>query len=325
MLNIINESKDPYFNLALEEYALKNIEEDIVIFWQNENTVVVGRNQNTHEEINSEYVNKNNVNVVRRLSGGGAVYHDGGNLNFTFITDATKDSVNNYKKFTEPVVNALKVMGVEAEFSGRNDIVVEGKKISGNAQYYFGNRLLHHGTLLFDADLSVLGKVLNVRSDKIESKGIKSVRSRVTNIYSHLKEKVSVDEFKKRLILNILMEGAKNYILSDRENLAVENLAKEKYRDWEWNFGKSPEFKISKRKRYGGGELDIRVNVSEGRIDEIKIYGDFLGYRGTDEIERILTGERFNEKELSECIKNLDIQKYFHDIKAEDIIDCIFY
>ncbi|ADO83662.1 lipoate--protein ligase [Ilyobacter polytropus] len=325
MFNIINESKDPYFNLALEEYALKNIEGDIVIFWQNENTVVVGRNQNTHEEINHEYVNKNNVNVVRRLSGGGAVYHDNGNLNFTFITDGKRENVNNYKKFTEPVVNVLKLLRVEAEFSGRNDIVIDEKKISGNAQYYFGNRMLHHGTLLFDADLSVLGKVLNVKYDKIESKGIKSVRSRVTNIYPYLKEKLMIEEFKKILISNILMEGARNYILSDTENLAVENLAKEKYRDWDWNFGKSPEFKISKRKRYDGGELDIRINVSEGRIDEIKIYGDFLGYRGTEEIEKVLTGKRFNEKELADCIKDVDIQKYFYDIKKEDIIDCIFY
>jgi lipoate-protein ligase A len=325
MFNIINESKDPYFNLALEEYALKNIEGDIVIFWQNENTVVVGRNQNTHEEINHEYVNKNNVNVVRRLSGGGAVYHDNGNLNFTFITDGKKENVNNYKKFTEPVVNVLKLLGVEADFSGRNDIVVDGKKISGNAQYYFGNRMLHHGTLLFDTDLSVLGKVLNVKSDKIESKGIKSVRSRVTNIYPYLKENLGIEEFKKILISNILMEGAKNYILSDRENLAVENLAKEKYRDWDWNFGKSPEFTISKRKRYDGGELDIRINVSEGIIDSIKIYGDFLGYRGTEEIEKVLTGKRFNEKELACCIKDLNIEKYFCDFREEEIIDCIFY
>ncbi|WP_321329567.1 lipoate--protein ligase [uncultured Ilyobacter sp.] len=325
MFNIINESKDPYFNLALEEYALKNIEGDVVIFWQNENTVVVGRNQNTHEEINHEYVNKNNVNVVRRLSGGGAVYHDNGNLNFTFITDGKRENVNNYKKFTEPVVNVLKLLGVEADFSGRNDIVVDGKKISGNAQYYFGNRMLHHGTLLFDVDLSVLGKVLNVKSDKIESKGIKSVRSRVTNIYPYLKENLGIEEFKKILISNILMEGAKNYILSDRENLAVENLAKEKYRDWDWNFGKSPEFMISKRRRYDGGELDIRINVSEGIIDSIKIYGDFLGYRGTEEIEKVLTGKRFNEKELACCIKDLNIEKYFCDFREEEIIDCIFY
>ncbi|WP_319371492.1 lipoate--protein ligase [uncultured Ilyobacter sp.] len=325
MLNIINESKDPCFNLALEEYALKEIKGDVVIFWQNENTVVVGRNQNTHEEINHEYVTVNNVRVVRRLSGGGAVYHDNGNLNFTFITNATRDSVNNYKKFTEPVVNALRMLGVEAEFSGRNDIVVEGKKISGNAQYYAGNRLLHHGTLLFDADLSLLGKVLNVRADKIESKGIKSVRSRVANIYPYLKKNINIEEFKKVLVTNILMEGSQNYILSDEENLKVENLAREKYRNWEWNFGKSPEFKISKRKRYTGGELDIKLNVSEGIIEQIKIYGDFLEYRGIEEIEKILIGKRFVEKDLADCIKRIDIEKYFCDIKAEEIIDCIFY
>ncbi len=325
MFNIINKSRDPYFNLALEEYVLKNIEGDVVIFWQNDNTVVVGRNQNTYEEINHEYVKSNGVKIVRRLSGGGAVYHDKGNLNFTFITDGTRENINNYKKFTEPVVNALKFMGVEAEFSGRNDIVVDSKKISGNAQYYYRNRLLHHGTLLFKADLCTIGKVLNVKEDKIESKGIKSVKSRVTNIYPYLNEEMNIEQFKDILISKILMDGATNYELTDEDFLAIEKLAQEKYRDWDWNFGNSPEFEILKRRRYRGGELDIRMNISHGMISEIKFYGDFLGYRGTEEFENILIGKKLQESEIIDAIKKIDIENIFGEINEDEIINCIFY
>jgi lipoate-protein ligase A len=325
MLNIINNSKDPYFNLALEEYVLKNIEDDVVIFWKNEKTVVIGRNQNIYEEINYKYIKENKINIVRRLSGGGAVYHDDGNLNFTFITKGAKENINNYKKFTDPVINALQSIGVEAEFSGRNDIVVDGKKISGNAQYYYGDRLLHHGTLLFDTDLDIISKVLNVNMGKLESKGIKSVRSRVTNIYPYLKKSMSIDKFKDILISQILTEDSQNYELGEEELLRVKELADGKYKKWEWNFGKSPEFKISKKKRYRGGELDIRINVSDGIIYEIKIYGDFLGCRGTEEFEKFLIGKKFEENEIINIIKKIDIKKFFVDISEENIIDCIFY
>lgn len=325
MLNIINNSSDPYFNLALEEYALKNIKGDLVIFWKNEKTVVIGRNQNIYEEINYKYIKENKINIVRRLSGGGAVYHDGGNLNFTFITEGARENINNFKKFTEPVINALQSIGVDAEFSGRNDIVVAEKKISGNAQYYYENRLLHHGTLLFDTDLDTISMALNVNMGKLESKGIKSVRSRVANISSYLKKYISIDEFKDILISKILTEGSQNYKLTKEEFLEVKKLADKKYKNWEWNFGKAPEFKISKKKRYEGGELDIKINVSQGIISGIKIYGDFLGYRGTEELEKLLTGKKFEENDISDILKKINIKKIFGEINEANIVDCIFY
>ena len=225
MISIRNQSNDPRFNLALEEYVFYhfNPDQEYVILWQNEPSVIVGRNQNTIEEINYKFIKEHNINVVRRMSGGGAVYHDLGNLNYTFIVNSDQDVSSNFKKFTEPVVSALAKLGVQAAFSGRNDITIDGRKFSGNAQHYAKNRLLHHGTILFNSDLSVVQEALNVKIDKLQSKGIKSVRSRVTNVYPYLKEKITVDEFKDTLLKFILNddEYKERYILTEADLAAV--------------------------------------------------------------------------------------------------------
>lgn len=217
MIRIINEHRDPRINLAVEEYALNYLDpnEEYVILWQNEPTVVVGRNQNTVAEVNGPFIKERGIHVVRRLSGGGAVYHDLGNLNFTFIVDAQKERVSNFEYFTRPVIEALASFGVKAEFSGRNDITIDGKKFSGNAQYWSKNRLLHHGTILFNSDLDVVGQALNVQADKLQSKGVKSVRSRVTNIYPYMPNPISIEEF-KAVLLEFLIPGKRqDYTLSD--------------------------------------------------------------------------------------------------------------
>jgi lipoate-protein ligase A len=330
MIRIKNESKDPRFNLALEEYAIKylNPNEDYVILWQNEPSVIVGRNQNTIEEINLKYIKDNNINVVRRLSGGGAVYHDLGNLNFTFIVKNEKDVVNNFKKFTEPVINALRQFGVNAEFSGRNDITIDGKKFSGNAQYYFGNRLLHHGTILFNSNLSVVQEALNVKQDKIESKGIKSVRSRVTNIYPYLSEKVSIEEFKAALLKFLIQDEnyiEKQYILNMEDLSKVKGLMDSRYSKWEWNYGESPEFNIEKGKRYAGGKLDLRLDVYEGGISFIKILGDFFGKKEVSELEALLIGKQYKEELIRKLLTVIDFQSYFTGITVDDFVECMFY
>lgn len=201
MIRIVNDHTDPRINLAVEEYALNYLDpgEEYVILWQNEPTVVIGRNQNTLAEVNGPFIKERGIHVVRRLSGGGAVYHDLGNLNFTFIVDAEKERVSNFEYFTRPVIQALASLGVQAEFSGRNDITIDGKKFSGNAQYWSKGRLLHHGTILFNSDLAVVQEALNVKVDKLQSKGVKSVRSRVTNIYPYLKTPITIEEFKEVL------------------------------------------------------------------------------------------------------------------------------
>ena len=191
MLCIYNKNTNPYFNLACEEYILKEFNEECFMLWRNSPCIVVGKNQNTLSEINKDYVDKNNITIVRRLSGGGAVFHDLGNINFTFISNQ-KETFNDFKRFTVPIIDALKQLNVNAEFSGRNDLTIDGKKFSGNAQYCYKNRVLHHGTLLFSANVKDISQSLNVKEKKFEGKAVKSVKSRVTNISSHLKSPMKV-------------------------------------------------------------------------------------------------------------------------------------
>ncbi|MTI58033.1 lipoate--protein ligase [Geosporobacter ferrireducens] len=330
MLYIENKSSKPHFNLALEEYVIRHLDlgQNVFMLWQNEPSVIVGRNQNTIEEINAKYIKENHINVVRRLSGGGAVYHDSGNLNFTFIMQDQKDEVSNFRKFTEPVIKVLNSLGIPAEFSGRNDITIEGKKFSGNAQYACNNRLLHHGTILFNSDLSVVQNALNVRIDKIESKGIKSVRSRVTNIAPYLKEPLSIDAFKDILIQSILNTkdiSTMTYRLTEQDLQKITEIMEKRYLTWDWNYGESPAFDMQKTRKYEGGILDLRLQADNGKIVGCKIYGDFFGKYEVSELEQALIHVQYAEEAVRSILETIDLQKYMHNITADDFIDCMFY
>ena len=242
MLLIYNEITNPYFNLAMEEYLLKNFNEDMFILWRNENAVIVGKNQNTLSEINLDYIKEHSIPVVRRQSGGGAVFHDLGNINFTFIAN-NNDSFSDFKRFTTPIIDLLKTLDINAEFSGRNDLLIDGCKFSGNAQYNYKDRVMHHGTLLFSSQIADLSNALKVKPIKFEGKGVKSVKSRVTNISDHLKEPLTVLEFKD-LIMNYLEKintDNKHYTLSELDIENINKLVEEKYSTWDWYFGNSPK------------------------------------------------------------------------------------
>lgn len=329
MKYIVNNSNDPRYNLAFEEYCFKHLsrDEDYVILWINGPAIIVGKNQNTLEEVNSEYVEANGIKVVRRITGGGAVYHDLGNLNFSIITTATEKERIDFKKYNIPILKALNKLGLNCELSGRNDITLEGKKFSGIAQSVWKNRVLNHGTLLFDTELDVLSKALNVKQDKIESKGIKSVKSRVTNIREFLTEDVDMEEFKALLIKHIFeMEGLdpEEYKLSEKELGEVDRLFKEKYSTWEWNYGESPKFNYSNYKRYPFGSVDVRFNVVGGKIKDPKIYGDFFGTQDVSLLEEALDGLSYKKEDLLEGLKDQPFNKYFGDISLEEFIDLIF-
>ena len=261
MIFVENEgNNNPHLNIALEEYMLRNFspDNDYLLFYINRPSIIIGSYQNTLEEINYDYVNEKNIRVVRRLSGGGAVYHDLGNLNFSFHTNHDIKSINNFKNFTAPVIKVLQDLGLNAELKGRNDIEVDGRKISGTAQFTNGKRMLSHGTLLFNSELGEVVNALNVKMNKIESKGHKSVRSRVANISEFLNDKISIEEFRKMLLEGLFqgVEDFETYHLTEDEWKAVHQLKEEKYDSWDWNFGRSPKFNIKRTRRFAAGEID---------------------------------------------------------------------
>lgn len=318
---------DPALNLALEEHVLKNVssDEDFLLFYINEPSIIIGKNQNTIEEINGDYVKEHGIHVVRRLSGGGAVYHDLGNLNFSFITNDDGKSFHNYRKFTQPVVEALHKLGVAAELTGRNDIQVGERKISGNAQFVTKGRMFSHGTLMLDSELDHVVAALKVKAEKIQSKGVKSIRSRVANISEFLETPISMEEFKRRLLSSIFGGGEiPQYRLSEAEWEAVRRLAEERYRSWDWNYGRSPAFNVQKTRRLEGvGTFDVRLNVAGGVIAEAVIYGDFFGARDVTEVTDRLKGVKYEEAALKELLETIELSHYFGPIAREQWLELI--
>ncbi|MGN7407839.1 lipoate--protein ligase [Sporosarcina sp. SAFN-010] len=320
---------DPRINLAIEEYVLNTMDTDedsYLLFYINEPSIIIGKNQNTIEEIDTEYVDANGIHVVRRLSGGGAVYHDKGNLNFSFITKDDGQSFRNFKKFTEPVVEALAKMGVKAELLGRNDLLVDGKKVSGNAQFATQGRMFSHGTLMFDTEIEEVVNALRVKKDKIESKGIKSIRSRVTNISEHMDKPMTIEQFRME-ILNSIFGGEEKIQfkeLTEEDWKNIHQLSKERYGNWDWNYGRSPKCNVQHSHRFPVGSIDVRLQVEKGTIHEVHIFGDFFGIGSVTEIENRLVNCQYDRESITAAVSNLDIPKLLGGITQDEFVNLIY-
>jgi lipoate-protein ligase A len=322
MICISQTSLDPYFNMAVEEYLLNSFDEEIFMLWRNESAVIVGRHQNTLAEINREYVEASGIAVVRRLTGGGAVFHDAGNLNFTFIRNGTDPD---FAGFTRPVVELLRNIGVNALFEGRNDIAVNGRKVSGNAMLIAGNRILVHGTLLFSANLERLSAALNASPMKFDGKAVQSVRSRVANIRDLLPVPLTVEQFAE-LIMNHIFKTqphCRPYTLSSADRDAIERLKASKYATWEWNYGHSPDYAFSKSVRTPGGTFNVNLNTGKGIITAVKLFGDFFG-SDIERFEALFVGCRHESAAVEELLRSIKPGEYFAGTDPVDLLPCFF-
>ena len=327
MYLIRTDTTDPAYNLAAEEFLLKQKRGDIFYLWRNKPSIIIGKNQNAYSEIDVDYVRDHGIQVVRRLTGGGAVFHDLGNINFTFIATQKEAGADvSFERFTRPVVDFLRSLGLDAAFSGRNDIQVSGYKISGNAQTRFGDRFMHHGTLLFGANMTDLSRALTVHPLKIQGKSIQSVRARVANISEFLKEPMEITEFMDKLLAFVKAKypDSEAYTLSKEDHAQIGRLCAEKYAQWGWNFGENPAYSFQKTAKFDGGLIEVRMDIDGERITGIRIAGDFFGVAEISELEAALTGVSHEPEAIRAALAGMDLVPYLGGITTEQLIQTMF-
>lgn len=318
------ETLDPTFNLALEEYVFEQMprENEYFLTWRNDNAIIIGRHQNTAAEINEAFVEMHNIKVVRRLSGGGAVYHDLGNLNFTFIVDAEPGQKVDLRRFCQPIADTLCALGANATVDGRNDILIDGKKISGNAQYVRQGRVMHHGTILFDSDTSVLSQALKPDPSKMQAKGVKSVRSRVTNVRSCLREDMTMEQFRTALTDSLFAgDDFVRYELTDEDISAIQKIQRERYAQREWNYGFCETGAIVRKRRFDGcGTIEASISVENGRITGLKFHGDYFCTLSPDELAKLFVGSALTQSALTAALAGHCAADYISGFENADLI-----
>lgn len=325
MLIIDSPSNNAFFNIATEEYLLyKYPTEDIFLLYVNAPSIIIGKFQNTLAEINLDYVNEQKIKVVRRMSGGGAVYHDLGNLNFSFHTLLGTNDFMDFSKFTEPVINLLNELNVPAKLEGRNDLLVDGKKFSGNAKLARNGKMIQHGTLLINSQMSILGEALKVNPLKFIDKAVKSNRARVTNLIDYLPANTTLDSFKELLIkkMSTTNENVEIYKLSDEDIKEIEKLVTEKYDTWDWNFGFSPDYNFKKAIKIPAGFIELHMDVIRGgQIDKVKIFGDFFASKPIEELEGKFIGQNHDIDSLKTILSTINLIDYFGKVTENEMIE----
>ena len=317
---------DPDFNLALEEYVFEKMPRDREYFltWRNDNAIIIGRHQNTAAEINEAVVQEKNIRVVRRLSGGGAVYHDMGNLNFTFIVDAQPGQKVDLRKFCQPIADTLTALGANAQVDGRNDILIDGMKVSGNAQYVRQGRVMHHGTILFDSDMSVLGQALIPDPAKASAKGVKSVRSRVTNVRPCLKRDMTLEEFRAALAASLMTDGFERYELTSADIAEIEKLRTGRYATREWNYGFCEDGALIKKKRIEGcGTVEAHILLKNDLITGITFRGDYFSTLPPEELAAKFIGLPLNKGALTVALETCRAEDYITGLDNAELISLL--
>lgn len=335
MYYVIMPSFDIRRNLATEQYLLnqRTFDEPVVLFYIQQPCVIVGRNQNVRAEVDLAYAKKHQITITRRLSGGGAVYDDLGNLSFSFVVNAEHESFGNFKLFTQPIIDALHEMGATgAEISGRNDLLIEGKKFSGNAMYTKNKKMYSHGTLMLNVDLDEVSRVLTVSEKKLASKGTKSVRSRVTNLKPYLSEEyqdITTEAFRDRLLLHLFKANTIEaiqpfeYQLTQQDEQAIDQLVEEIYGNDAWVFGEEPSFTIKREEKFKGGLIEANISVDKGKIQAITIYGDYFNQKDTKEIERLLTDVNYEREAIETVLSTVEIGQYFNNVSKEEVVQLL--
>lgn len=324
MIYLESHSVDANFNFALEKYAMYelSIAKEFFIFWRTAPTLMIGKFQNPFQEINMDFAKENNINIVRRITGGGTIYTDMNGWQFSFIVKDPSSNEIDFRKYTKPIIVALDNIGVKAYLSGRNDLLIDGKKFSGNAQFHDKKVSLHHGSILFDTNLETLVRALNVDDEKIISKGIKSVKERVTNVADYLPKKITSKEFRD-IMLQSLLKDMDTYRLTDKDIDRINEIKKDQFDTWEWNMGKTPKFNRTKEKRFAGGKLCVGSYIERGVIKDIQFYGDFFAKRNIEDLSNALCGCKYEIDDIKVKLEEIDAGDYFHEITTEEILELI--
>lgn len=326
MLSILSPFSFAPLNIASEEYILRNFTDDVFLLYINNPSIIVGKHQNTLAEINTDWVRKHNIPVVRRLTGGGSVFHDPGNLNFSFIMNSQSDDDRGFAKYTLPVLEVLHDLGIAAELKGRNDLTIADRKFSGNAKTQFAGKTLQHGTILFSSQIGDLSAALKNKPEKFNDKAVKSIRARVTNVSEHLRQPMFLHEFIAlvRAKVQDLYPLVQNYEYTAADELAINLLAQNKYNTWEWNYGVSPRYNLHHKLRCQAGSIEFYLEVQKGSISSARIFGDFFSNRELSELEEALIGAKHQREVLAEIFTRLDYRSFFGEVELEELLQAMF-